>query len=50
MDGVYIWVLLAGFFIVFATIELIHRLIKKEPFWPILRRWLTNIFDTLSGG
>lgn len=50
MNAVQIWVILAAVFILYATFEVLCRLIKKEPFWPVLRRWLTNIFDTLTGG
>lgn len=49
MDSVHIWFILAVFFVGLATVELVHRLVKNEPFWPVLKRWLTNIFDTLSG-
>ncbi len=49
MDWIYVWLVLAIFFIGIATVELVHRLVKKEPFWPVFKRWLMNIFDTLSG-
>jgi len=44
------WLNVALIFVLFATIELVYRILKKEPFWPNLKRWLTNLFDTLSGG
>jgi hypothetical protein len=50
MNDVVVWLFVAGFFIILATAELVSRLLKKEPFWVVLRRWLNNIFDTLSGG
>jgi len=45
-----IWLIVASVFVLLATTELAYRTIKKEPFWPNLKRWLTNLFDTLSGG
>lgn len=51
MNAVQIWVTIASLFIIYATVELIRKLLKKEePLWKILKRWFINIFDTLSGG
>lgn len=50
MNEIQIWITLACIFIVYATAELITKLIKKEPLWKALKKWLINIFDTLTGG
>lgn len=50
MNQVQIWIILASIFVVYATAELIIKIIKKEPLWKTLKRWLMNIFDTLTGG
>jgi len=51
MNAVQIGVTIASFLIVYATVELIWKLFKKEePLWKILKRRLINIFDSLSGG
>jgi uncharacterized membrane protein len=50
MSGLLLWLILASIFLAYATWELVMRLKKREPAWKSVRRWLLQVFDTLSGG
>lgn len=45
-----VWVLVALFFFVYATVVLIKASRKKEPFLKSLKDWVIKVIDILSGG
>jgi hypothetical protein len=50
MNEVQMWVLLAGVFILYATVEFLLSVFKKKPLWRSVKDWLIKILDVLSGG
>jgi len=38
------------FVFIYASVELILKLIKKEPLWKTMKTWLKHMLDALSCG
>lgn len=50
MSEFQVWLILAIGFLVLASIGFVRSVLRKDPLWKSIKRWLVNIFDTLSGG
>ena len=50
MNEVTWWAVIAAFFVVLATVELILQLARGVSLLRSIKIWITKLIDTLSGG
>ena len=45
----FIFIALGLLFVLYALIAFVYRLVKREPFWPNLKKLIVGIVDGVSG-